>query len=133
MGARFWVERGCALVAFEGTYAASEALTVIDAGLRTDAPVTGLLLDLTESESFRTRSADDLREVAMFLSSRRTLFGSRLATVGRSDLAYGLLRMGTVFATTHGLVNEAFRTREEAVAWLCRDADEPTTEPPPAP
>lgn len=119
MGVRFWTERGCAVVAFEGSYDAAEALQVVDEALHASPSITGLLLDLSQSESFRSRSADDLRGIAGFLSNRRELFSSRLATVGRSDLAYGLLRMGTVFASEYGIQTETFRTRAEALAWLC--------------
>jgi hypothetical protein len=119
---RFWRERGCALVAFDGTYDGAAALAVIDEALRASPPAVGLLLDLSASESFRGRSSDDLRGIATFLSSRRALFGARLATVGRSDLSYGLLRMGTVFVSQHGIETEVFRSREEAVAWLCNPA-----------
>ncbi|MDB4888142.1 MAG: hypothetical protein JWN79_3580 [Gemmatimonadetes bacterium] len=107
------------MLVFEGTYDAKAALAVVDEALRTSPPALGLLLDLSASASLRDRSSDDLRGVATFLSSRRAMFGSRLATVGLSDLAYGLLRMVTVFASEHGIENEAFRSRDEAVAWLC--------------
>ena len=119
MPLRFWREHGCAVVVFQGTYEPQTALAGIDEALAAeDEPALGLLLDLTDSESFRGRSTDGLRAVAQFLSTRRDRFSRRLATVGGSDLAYGLLRMATVFATEKGIESAAFRTREEALAWL---------------
>ena len=119
MPLRFWREHGCAVVVFQGTYETQTGLAGIDEALAADdEPALGLLLDLTDSESFRGRSTDGLRAVAQFLSTRRDRFSRRLATVGGSDLAYGLLRMATVFATDKGIESAAFRTREEALAWL---------------
>ena len=118
MPLHFWRERGCAIVSFEGEYDAGEALRSIDAALAETPAAAGLLLDLTDSVSFRKRSSEDLRHIATFLSQRRELFGSCLAAVGRSDLTYGLLRMGTVFTTEHGIEAEAFRSRERALDWL---------------
>ena len=115
---QFWHERGCAIVSFEGVYDADEALLTVDKALAVNPPAKGLLLDLTESVSFRKRSSEDLRHIASYLSDRRELFGSCLATVGRSDLAYGLLRMGTVFTAELGIVAEAFRSRDKALDWL---------------
>ena len=106
---------------FTGRYEAEAALVVINEALDADdARVSGLLLDLTESESFRERSADGLRHVAQFLASRRDRFSFRLACVGTTDLAYGLLRMGMVYATDQGVETEVFRTRDEALRWLSR-------------
>jgi len=119
MPLRFWREQGCAVVSFEGTYEPQAGLGAIEEALDAEPePALGLLLDLTDSESFRGRSTDGLRVVAQFLSTRRDRFGSRLATVGGSDLAYGLLRMGTVFAADKGIESAVFRTRAEALAWL---------------
>jgi hypothetical protein len=115
---RYWREQGCTVVVFEGTYSSEAALASIDAALRDGEPAVGLLLDLTDSLSFRERSADGLRRVVQFLAARRDRFSSRLATVGSTDLAFGLLRMGMVFAADQGLENEAFRSRDEALAWL---------------
>lgn len=105
---------------FEGVYAPDDAFEAIDAALDLSESVAkGLLLDLTASRSFRDRSAAGLRRVAEFLASRRERFSSRLATVGASDLAFGLLRMGMVFTSDQGIETEVFRTHEEALAWLC--------------
>jgi hypothetical protein len=120
---QYWRERGCAVVVFEGTYAPEEGLAAIEAALGGDAGVsTGLLLDMSESESFRARSVDGLRRVVDFLASRRGRFNARLATVGGTDLAFGLLRMATVFASDQGIETEAFRTRAEALDWLDCDS-----------
>ena len=120
MALTFSTERGCTTVIFEGDYEAESALGTIDEALKATGPTTGLLLDLSDSTSFRQRSAEDLRGIASFLSTRRALFGSRMATVGQSDLAYGLLRMGTVFCSEQGIETATFRSRAEAVEWLCR-------------
>ena len=104
---------------FEGVYAPEDAFAAIDGALDlSDAVAAGLLLDLTASRSFRDRSAPGLRRVAEFLATRRARFSSRLATVGASDLAFGLLRMGMVFTSDQGIETEVFRTHEEALVWL---------------
>lgn len=119
MPQRFWRERGVAIVAFEGTYQPDEALSAIEDALAAGQPdPAGLLLDLSESESFRGRSTEGLRRVAAFLAQRRDRFAHRLATVGASDLAYGLLRMGMVFTSDQGIESEVFRSRAEAMEWL---------------
>lgn len=121
MSSHHWREQEYAIVVFEGQYEPSSALDMIDAALGTDGPpVRGLLLDLSESGSFRTRSADGLRMVAEFLASRRERFGGRLAVVGAGDLVFGLLRMGMVFVSDHDIVGEVFRDRDEALGWLKR-------------
>jgi hypothetical protein len=94
-------ERGCVIVSFEGSYRMDEALEAIAAALGEPG-----------------EPADGLRQVAEFLATRRECFSSRLATVGTSDLAYGLLRIGEVFASDRGIMVQAFRTRDEALAWL---------------
>ena len=124
MPLHYWRERGCAIVSFEGEYDAAAALREIDNALAVEPPPGGLLLDLTDSVSFRKRSAEDLRQIAAFLSARRTRFGSVVATVGHTDLAFGLLRMATVFTAEHGIVAEAYRTRARALAWLCAPPEE---------
>jgi hypothetical protein len=109
-------------VNFEGSYRMGDALEAIAAALgEPGEPAVGLLLDLSDSESFRARSTDALREVVEFLATQRARFSSRLATVGTSDLAYGLLRIGEVFAGDRGITAQSFRTRDEALAWLGGD------------
>lgn len=119
MPSHHWRDQDYAIVVFEGQYQPSSALDVIDAALGSDGPpVRGLLLDLTDSESFRARSSEGLRSVAQFLASRRERFGGRLAVVGAGDLVFGLLRMGMVFVSNHDIVGEVFRDRESALTWL---------------
>lgn len=119
MAPRYWKEENYAIVVFEGEYEPAFALQVIGEAVGSDGPpMRGLLLDLTDSESFRSRSADGLRLVAQFLSSKRERFGSRLAVVGAGDLAFGLLRMGMVFASDRDIVGEVFRDRGLALTWL---------------
>ena len=119
MTPRHWREGDYGLVVFEGEYEASYALVVIDEAVGTSGPpLRGLLLDLTESNSFRSRSAHGLRTVAQFLASRQERFSRRLALVGGTDLAYGLLRMGIVYVSDQGIHGEVFRDRDRALAWL---------------
>jgi hypothetical protein len=56
--------------------------------------------------------------MAHFLAGRGRAFGGRLAIVAASDLAYGLMRMGGVFAEHDGLAAEVFRDAVSAEEWL---------------
>jgi hypothetical protein len=119
MGLHYWREGGLAVVRYEGTYEAHAALRAIDEVLaESDDAAAGLLLDLSASESFITRSSAELRTIAQFLAERRERFSSRVAAVGESDLTFGMLRMGMVYVADLGMATEAFRSREKAMAWL---------------
>ena len=79
-----------------------------------------LLFDMRGSESIKGRTALDVKEMARFLVSIRPRMGGRLAIVTDSDVAYGLMRLGSVFAAQGGLEPEVFRGVKLRRTWLLR-------------
>ena len=77
-----------------------------------------LLMDVSGSSTFRDRPTDDFRGTARFLARHRLRYGSRVAIVAPSDLAFGLMRMAAVTAEAGGVMTEVFREWAPARAWL---------------
>jgi hypothetical protein len=59
--------------------------------------------------------------MARFLSSISSRYDRRLAMVVSSEVAYGLMRMGSALAEPGGIVPSVFREMEPARAWLLED------------
>ena len=113
-------EGNLAVVVARGRYSMGELRDGVDAALEVfgDEPSSGLLFDLTASESLGERTADDLRAMAIFLASRGSRYSRRLAMVAVTDVAYGLMRMGAVTAETQGVIAHVFRDYGSARRWL---------------
>jgi hypothetical protein len=79
-----------------------------------------LLFDLRTSQALTERSANDVRQLAQFLSQHGTRFGLCLAMVVSTDLAYGLMRLGGTHTEMSGLRSAVFRDINEARIWLLR-------------
>ena len=77
-----------------------------------------ILFNLTESRSIHTRSSEEVKASAISLASLGKHFSNRIALVASTDLAYGLMRMGSVFAEEEGAKPQVFRTFVEAWKWL---------------
>jgi hypothetical protein len=77
-----------------------------------------LLINLAESISIRSRSSDDIRTMADFVSSLRKRFNKRIALVVSNDLAYGLMRMSSAGSEERGIETEVFRKIDDAREWL---------------
>jgi hypothetical protein len=77
-----------------------------------------LLIDLSESQSIYNRSSEDIRTMARFVASLGKWYNNRIALLAPDDLAYGLMRMGSVGSEERGIKSEVFRTFDEARNWL---------------
>jgi hypothetical protein len=119
-------DRGVAVLEYEGTYQLAEARAVLTDVMSRylHRPAAGLLLDFSRSESLHTRSADDVRTMAHFLTAFRDRYSRRVAAVAPSDLAYGLMRMGSVPIEEDGLAAHVSRDYESALRWLLGQSDE---------
>ncbi len=103
------------LLTADGYYTTDELRRAIDDGLTASTePIRALVIDLTRSTSLAQRSADDVDLMAAFLASIASRYGKRLIMVASGELAYGLMRMGTVLADSRGVDAEVVTTVELA-------------------
>ena len=77
-----------------------------------------LLLDTTRSASLEKRSPQEIRRVAVFLEPYIGRIGGRCAVVARSDVHFGMSRMGSAHSAEVGVNAQIFRDPEAALAWL---------------
>ncbi len=68
-----------------------------------------------------TASREDMQNLAAYLAAQPNK-ARRVAIVAAPDLAFGLARMFEVFRAEDGVPTRTFRTEDEALAWLRRDA-----------
>jgi hypothetical protein len=61
--------------------------------------------------------------MAYFLASRAERYAQRLGMVAVTDLAYGMMRMGSAVAESQGIAARVFRDRASAMAWLAPSGD----------
>ena len=81
----------------------------------------GLLVDVTQSTSLRSRPSDQVRKMAAWTAAHGERFHHRLAvlaTVG--SVEYGMSRLAAVTAEATGVTVEVFTSETEARAWLGR-------------
>ena len=109
-----------AVVVAQGRYATGELREAFEAALTPFAadPADGLLLDVSGSQSLGERSAHDVRTMAHFVASQGERFSRRFAIVAPSDLAFGLMRLGSVVTDSQGVATHVCRDHESALAWL---------------
>lgn len=93
------------------------ALATAFSGERADG-VRGLLFDVSQSTSLRQRDARGIRAMAAFLAHLAARYHLRIALVGTSDLAFGLMRLGAADLEAVGVDTWVFRTNTEAERWL---------------
>ena len=117
-------EGSLAVVTPEGRYETADLRAAVDDVLAIfdERGAAALVFDLGASESLQDRSAQDVRNMAYFLATRGARFGYRFAAVAPSDLAFGLMRLGTVVTQDQGVESRVFRDFATARAWLARDA-----------
>ncbi len=77
-----------------------------------------LLINMTDSLSIKTRSVDDIRDMATFVASLGERFDNRVALVATDDFRYGLLRMGSFGSEQRGIDSRVFRDLAQARNWL---------------
>ena len=88
-----------------------------------------LLLDGHSSAVLSTRTPADVQEMGRFCASIAPRFGGRAAVVATTDLAYGLVRIGAVFAEQGGVGTQVFRSLNAARAWLLTEANTSASAP----
>jgi hypothetical protein len=82
--------------------------------------IVGLLFDVSESKSLRTRSNDDVIAMGYFLAEHAEAFAKRVALVGFDAFPFGMMRMGQVALEREGVKAEVFREESNARKWLLR-------------
>lgn len=116
-------ESRIALVHLAGTYSTADLRETVQALLTDPAcpekPL--LLLDLTASDVIQNRSGGDVQEVARALQLIAPRLGDKLAMVAGSEAAYGLLRLGSVYAAQSGVKPAVFRDLASARGWLLEE------------
>lgn len=80
--------------------------------------VVGLLFDVSPSRVLPTRSTSEIQDMGAFLAREASRYGRRLALVGASDVAYGLMRLASVSLPESAVEVEVFRDAVAAHAWL---------------
>ncbi len=85
-----------------------------------DGAIVGMVFDVSESAVLPTRSTTDIRDMGAFLGRVGARYGRRLALVGASDVAYGLMRLASVSVPETQAETETFRDVGAARAWLLR-------------
>jgi hypothetical protein len=103
-----------------GLYEPADIRTALIGALRQQSStcVRGLLFDVRASEVLQVRPADEIRAMAQFLSAHAQEFGRRLALLASTDVAYGLMRMGSVYVEGAGVATAVFRDERDAQDWL---------------
>ena len=110
---------GVLVVTVDGDFTPGELSRAGERGLASDdvpSPVA-VLLDMSGAAGLETKSQDDLRLTGEFFGERQDVL-TRVAVLTPSDVAYGLLDIGTAFATSAGIQSRPFRDRAEATKWL---------------
>lgn len=118
--------RGVLRLTMQGASSPGEVTAMIDAALQDERRPTlrGLLLDARESTTAAKRSSAQIRGLAEEVARRAAEFGGRLALLAKSDVVYGLMRMGEVWVQASGKVqSRVFRDEDEALAWLTPPGD----------
>ncbi|HEY6809271.1 MAG TPA: hypothetical protein VI160_10845 [Gemmatimonadales bacterium] len=77
-----------------------------------------LMFDMRTSAAIKGRTPAEVQDMANFLATQGPRFSKRLAMVTGTDVAFGLMRLGSVYAERGGLFSEVFREIEEAKKWL---------------
>jgi hypothetical protein len=108
------------VVKMDGEYSTNELKAGILAAL--DDPKCPkdavFLFDMRASDAIQGRTPAEVQDMAEFLASQRERYARRVAMVTGSDVAYGLMRIGSVYAEHGGVMPEVFRDFEEAKKWL---------------
>lgn len=76
------------------------------------------LLDVSRSESIKSRSPEEIRLVAEALGPHADRIGGRCAIVATEGVRFGLSRMGSVFSGGVGVDTQVFLGEPAALRWL---------------
>lgn len=107
-------------VDFVGRYSPEEVLETFDAAFANPAfPQEALfLMDLRHSDSVGDRSVAAIRELVDRLGARAAGWSERFAIVVSEPVQFGVMRMASVFAESHGIEVQIFEELREALSWL---------------
>ena len=76
------------------------------------------LVDVSRSESIKSRSPEEIRLVAEALGPYAERIGGRCAVVATEGVRFGLSRMGSVFSGGVGVDAQVFLDEAAALRWL---------------
>jgi hypothetical protein len=86
---------------------------------RPEAPERfSFLVDVSRSESIKSRSPEEIRLVAEALGPYADRIGGRCAVVATEGVRFGLSRMGSVFSGGVGVDAQVFLDEAAALGWL---------------
>ncbi len=110
---------GVLIVTVDGDYTPGELSRAGERGLQSeDVPTpVAVLLDMSGAAGLRQKSTDELELIGEFFGERTELM-TRVAVLAPSDLAYGLMNVGGVFASSTRIPTRPFRDRAPAMEWL---------------
>jgi hypothetical protein len=108
------------LLRLAGVYAPAEIRAAIVAALAEPRvrPLTGVVVDVRESESLASRTLGDTTAIIGFLAYHAPSFGNRVALVVAGDSQYALVRMAAEDLHTGGIATSVFRDSDEARRWV---------------
>jgi len=117
------MQDGVLYMVVDGDYTSDElrrkgAAALEDPATPTPVPV---LVDMSGAAGLRKKGVEAIRGTTDFFSARAE-YVERVALLAPSDLAYGVMNQGAVFAEGRGLEARPFRTRAEALEWLQRSS-----------
>lgn len=86
----------------------------------------GVVLDATLSATVMRRTYVEMRDGASDFAKRADAFGGRVALIGESDIAFGVLRIGDAHLQSAGVDSRVFRNAADAAKWLATPRDGPS-------
>jgi len=128
MPVSYMLEGALLRLELEGQYEPQDIIQQFLAGLGDPGcpEKVALLVDTTRSTSLEKRAPDEIGRVAEFLGAYVQRIGGRCAIVARSDVHFGMSRMGSVYSADVGVDAQVFRDPESALAWLRNGAGDRT-------
>ena len=103
-----------------GEYQPSDIRTALVAAIESPdhLGITGLLVDVRQSESIARRTLGDLTAIVGFLVYHARAYGGRVALLASTDIGYGMVRLADVDLVTGGVATRTFRELRDAMQWL---------------
>jgi len=120
MPVKYTIENGLLILDLSGDYETQDLIQTFLAAMKDPAcpHEVGLLIDVSQSDSFSARPAGEIRMAAEFIGPYAQRVRSRVAVVATKDVHFGLSQMGAVYSRAVGVDARVFRTRDEAAEWL---------------
>lgn len=120
MPVTFEIDGSVVVLHLTGIYSPSEIRAAFVAALAEprQRPLSGVLVDVRESESLATRTLGDITSIVGFLAYHAAAYGNRVGLVVRGDAQYAVVRMAAEDLHTAGIAASVFRDADEALRWL---------------